>query len=96
MTAPRAMRSDQADDETVADDLLKGAAEIAAFLGVTTSELYYLHKCKRYPIGKLGKILIASKRQLRRAHRVMTAGAAPKENESRQAIGVIVRTERVP
>ena len=69
--------SDQAekssDEEDVAADLLKGAAMIGAFLGVDTSEVYYLHKCKRYPIGKLGKILIASKRQLRRAHRVMTA-----------------------
>lgn len=61
------------DDERVADDLLKGVAEIAAFLGVETSEVYYLAKCKRYPFGRLGKLLVASKRQLRRAHRVMTA-----------------------
>jgi len=61
------------DEEDVAADLLKGAAKIAAFLGVETSMVYYLHKCKRYPIGRLGKTLIASKRQLRRAHRTMTA-----------------------
>ena len=59
-------------EERVADDILRGAAEIAAELGCEPTDVYYLHRMRRYPISKLGKILIASRRQLRRAHRTLT------------------------
>jgi hypothetical protein len=49
-----------------ADDLLDGGAEIAAFLGCNTREVYHLHKTQRLPIGRLGRKLIASKRKLAR------------------------------
>jgi hypothetical protein len=52
--------------DRLADDLLDGGAEIAAFLGCNTREVYHLHKTQRLPIGRLGRKLIASKRQLTR------------------------------
>jgi hypothetical protein len=61
--------------ETVATDVLRGAREIAGELGVTESEVYYFAKTKRYPIARLGKTLIASRKQLRRAHRNLTAAS---------------------
>jgi hypothetical protein len=53
------------------DDFLKGAAAIAEYLCgngliVTNGDVYYLAKAKKLPIGKWGKNLIASKRQLSR------------------------------
>jgi hypothetical protein len=57
--------------ERTDDDFLKGAAAIAAHLrssglSVTDSDVYYLAKAKKLPIGKWGKNLIASKKQLSR------------------------------
>ena len=52
--------------DRLADDLLNGAAEIAEFLGTNTREVYLLAQTKRLPIGRLGRKLIASKRQLTR------------------------------
>ena len=59
--------------DTVADDMLHGAEEIAAFLGVSTAQVYHFARLKRLPIGKLGWNLIASKRQLQRACAKLTA-----------------------
>ena len=59
--------------DRLADDLLNGAAEIAAFLGTNTREIYHLHKTKRLPIGRLGRKLIATRSQLRRAAKALTA-----------------------
>jgi hypothetical protein len=59
--------------ETLAADLLNGGAEIAAFLGCNTREVYHLHKTGRLPIGRLGRKLIASRNQLRRAAKALTA-----------------------
>jgi hypothetical protein len=70
---PMSDQSEKPTEERVADDILRGAAEIAAELGVEPMDVYYLHKTKRYPISKLGKILIASRRQLRRTHRALTS-----------------------
>jgi hypothetical protein len=50
----------------LADDLLDGGAEIAAFLGTNLREVYHLAKTQRLPIGRLGRKLIASKRRLAR------------------------------
>lgn len=54
-------------------DLLFGAEAIAAFVGVEPSQIYYIRKSKKLPIGKLGKILIASRRRLKRAAADLTA-----------------------
>jgi hypothetical protein len=59
--------------DRVADDLLNGAAEIAEFLGTNAREVYHLHKTQRLPIGRLGRKLIASRRQLTRAAKALTA-----------------------
>ena len=59
--------------DRLADDLLSGAREIAEFLGVNEREVYHLAKTKRLPIGRLGKKLIASRSQLRRAAMKLTA-----------------------
>jgi hypothetical protein len=59
--------------DRVADDLLNGAAEIAEFLGTNAREVYHLRKTQRLPIGRLGRKLIASRRQLTRAAKALTA-----------------------
>jgi hypothetical protein len=64
--------------ERLADDLLDGGAEIADFLRelglrANTREVYHLHKTRRLPIGRLGRKLIASRSQLRRATKALTA-----------------------
>jgi len=58
--------------ETVAEDMLHGAAEIAAFLGISVNQVYHYHQLQRLPIGKLGWNLIASKRKLQRAFAALT------------------------
>jgi excisionase family DNA binding protein len=59
--------------ERLGDDLLNGGLEIAEFLGCPLREVYHLAKNKRLPIGRLGRKLIASRTQLRRAARALTA-----------------------
>jgi hypothetical protein len=59
--------------DRLADDLLDGGAKIAEFLGTNTREVYHLHKTGRLPIGRLGRKLIASRSQLRRAAKALTA-----------------------
>jgi hypothetical protein len=58
-------------DERVADDVLLGAKSIAAHLTslgfpVDESDIYYLHRAKKWPFNKYGAFLIASKRKLNR------------------------------
>jgi len=69
------MMDDQAAQQAdrLADDLLNGAGEIAEFLGTNPREVYWLAKTKRLPIGRLGRKLIASRNQLRRAAKALTA-----------------------
>jgi|RhiMetdeSRZDD1v2_1073273.scaffolds.fasta_scaffold1153778_2 hypothetical protein len=59
-------------------DYLRGAEQIARFLtellGETSaSEVYYLHRVKKLPIGQYGKELIASKTRIRHAVQAMTS-----------------------
>jgi hypothetical protein len=61
-------------NETVAEDMLHGADEIAVFLGVSRAQVYHFARLKRLPIGKLGFTLIASKRTLQRAWAKLTTG----------------------
>lgn len=58
--------------ETVAEDMLHGADEIAAFLGISKAQVYHAARLKRLPIGKYGWNLIASKRKLQRAFAALT------------------------
>ena len=72
-------------DDRVADDILRGAVAIGDELNLKPQAVYYLYakqeRAKRkgnaaeeqYPITKLGKILVASRRGLRRAHRRITS-----------------------
>ena len=60
----------------LADDLLNGATEIAEFLGTNRREVYHLLRTGRLPIGRLGRKLIASKRQLTRHALKITAPAS--------------------
>jgi hypothetical protein len=59
--------------ERLGDDLLIGAEAIAAELGVDAHTVYYFHRKRKLPIGKLGKNLIASRRKLQRALAALTA-----------------------
>jgi hypothetical protein len=59
--------------ERLADDLLVGAAAIAQELGISQDAVYYIHRKKRLPVGKLGKNLIASRSKLRRAANALTS-----------------------
>jgi len=58
--------------ERIADDLLIGAAAIAEELGITPMQVYHWARLKRLPIGRIGKNLIASRRQLQRAFAALT------------------------
>jgi hypothetical protein len=66
------MSDDQSEnDQRFAADLLRGAARIAAYLKelgeeVEPEDIYYIKKSGKYPIGRHGRELIASKRQLMR------------------------------
>lgn len=62
--------------ERLADDLLNGATEIAEFLGTNKREVYWIAKKQRLPIGRMGRKLIASRAQLRRATARLTSKTA--------------------
>jgi hypothetical protein len=65
--------SKQPPQDRVGADLLLGATEIANALTeefereVTESEVYYIAKTKKLPIGRWGKNLISTRSKLRRA-----------------------------
>ena len=73
------------DDDCVGSDVLRGALAIGGELGLKPDAVYYLYakqeRAKRkgnaaeeqYPISKWGKLLIASRRALRRAHKRITS-----------------------
>jgi hypothetical protein len=70
----RAM-SDQTKSPRLADDLLIGAKLIGEYIGTkNTGQIYYLAKTGQWPIGRIGKTLIASKRQLDRRADKLTSG----------------------
>jgi hypothetical protein len=48
----------------LADDMLRGAEEIAAFIfgeGASRRRVYYLAECSRLPVFRLGSVLCARK-----------------------------------
>jgi hypothetical protein len=59
--------------ERLADDLLIGWRQIAAELGCSRRQVYYLVETQKLPIGKFGKSLIASRAKLRRAANALTS-----------------------
>jgi hypothetical protein len=67
--------------ERIADDVLLGAKRIAehlaSILGVPVDEtdVYYAHRMKKWPIGKYGALLIASKRRFARHVEEITRGS---------------------
>jgi hypothetical protein len=65
------------DAQRLADDLLYGAGPIGAYIGAKNDDqVYYLARTGRWPIGRIGKTLIASKRQLDRRADKLTSDAA--------------------
>jgi hypothetical protein len=61
--------------ESVGADLLFGAEAIGAEINRSKAEVYYIHRTNKLPIRNWGKILIASRRELRRAFRELTTSA---------------------
>jgi hypothetical protein len=66
--------------ERPADDVLLGARRIAEHLAsilgvpVDDTDVYYAHRMKKWPIGKYGALLIASKRRFARHAEKLTRG----------------------
>jgi hypothetical protein len=66
-------------DERLASDLLVGATRIAEHISVLTGEpidrddVYYFRKARKWPIGKYGAELIASRKKLNRHAQKLTA-----------------------
>ena len=52
--------------DAIAADLLRGARQIAAFIGRNEGYVYHLAKTKGIPLSREGAILIGSKRDIRR------------------------------
>lgn len=48
----------------LADDLLRGADEIAAFTGTKRRQVYHLAQTSRLPVFKIGSILCARKSRI--------------------------------
>src|SRR5262245_30687576 len=73
------------DDEPVerlASDVLLGAKSIAEHITalgfpVNETDVYYLHRAKKWPFNKYGVFLIASKRRLTRHAENLLRGSAP-------------------
>jgi hypothetical protein len=61
-------------EQTLANDLLRGARRIGKYIGATEDQVHYLYRSRKWPIGKLGKDLIASKAQLTKHANKITAG----------------------
>ena len=51
--------------DTIKDDMLFGAEEIAKFLGCKARKVFYYRAKGLLPIGTVGKELVSSKSQLR-------------------------------
>jgi hypothetical protein len=66
----------------LAGDVLLGAAKIAAHLTailgepVDADDVYYAHRMKKWPIGKYGALLIASRRRLNNHVEKITRGSS--------------------
>jgi hypothetical protein len=63
-------------DARPADDLLVGARAIGDFIGRNEDEVYYLARTKKWPIGRDGVQLVASKKRLARHAQKITAATS--------------------
>jgi hypothetical protein len=61
--------------DRLADDLLLGAKSIGDFIGRSEDQVYYLARVGKWPIGRLGKDLIASKAKLTSHANKITSGS---------------------
>jgi len=52
--------------DTLAEDLLHGAAEIGAFLGINERAVFYQISNGEIPVVRMGRLIVASKNALRR------------------------------
>jgi hypothetical protein len=57
----------ESEAERLGDDLLIGAVAIADELRAKPHQVNHIFRTRKLPIGKMGKLYIASKKQLRRA-----------------------------
>jgi hypothetical protein len=61
-------------DDSLGSDILKGAPAIGRFINEPVPRVYYLAERQILPIGRLGSLLIASKRRLREHYEQLTGG----------------------
>lgn len=54
------------DDDSLADDLLHGAAAIGDFLGISERAARHQIDAGRIPVSRLGRLIVGSKSVLRR------------------------------
>jgi hypothetical protein len=52
--------------ETLADDLLRGAKNIADYVGLEKRQVWYLHETGGLPTFKINRLICARKSQLNR------------------------------
>lgn len=62
--------------ETLSGDLLRGAAAISTYLGITRRQAFARLESGAIPAGKEGNIWIASKRTLSEHYRRVVSGSA--------------------
>jgi hypothetical protein len=61
----------------IADDLLRGAEQIRDVIGAENiDQVYYAARKGLWPIARIGKTLVASRAQLERHYRKITAGTS--------------------
>jgi hypothetical protein len=61
------------DNESLADDILRGIPKIARFLGETERRTYYIAETGQIPVFKQGKLWLARKSTLRRHYELLEA-----------------------
>ena len=66
----------KSNDDTLRGDVLRGAAEIAKFIGEPVRRTFYLIENKQIPAGKRGAVWLGSKSALREHHRRLTCADA--------------------
>jgi hypothetical protein len=70
------------DEETLGADLLRGAPQIAAFIGAPVKDVYYQLSTGQLPAGKIGSNWIASKKAIRSFYEKITNPPPRPQKES--------------
>jgi hypothetical protein len=78
LTSSIALLSDGADAwvDSIANDRLDGAKAIGDFLGEDEKKIYYWAERKLIPIGRIGSMLVGSKKVLKEHYERITRGEA--------------------